>query len=83
MKKERHEKALHNQAIAEACEKIACANCGERLLFAMRDSNGAEFSVGLSVILQCLQQAENEKCVPALPFNWWQQVYSFYSHDEL
>lgn len=74
MKQEQHKKMFFNRAETQNFEKISCANCGESLIFAMRDKNGNEFSIGLSIILQCLKQAENEQCVPKIPNEWWINV---------
>lgn len=78
MKKQQHDKIFFNRAEAYDSEKMACANCGERLVFAMRDGHGNEFSVGLTTILQCLKQAEIEEYVPKLPNEWWRNILTVY-----
>ena len=47
--------------------------CVEELQFAMKDKYH-EFSLGLSVVLECLVVAEKEGFVPPLPENWWIQL---------
>lgn len=51
-------------------------DCQEELLFAMRDQEH-EFSLGLSVVLNCLSIAEEEGFVPQLPDDWWGKLRTF------
>ena len=51
-------------------ERQICDNCDERIVFALQDKN-LTFSVGISTVLECLQYAEWEGCVPPLPESWW------------
>lgn len=59
---------VRNHTAAEACN--------EELFFEMKDSNH-EFSLGLSIVLNCLSIAEEEGFVPALPKEWWIQIRRF------
>ncbi|QCZ44822.1 hypothetical protein [Levilactobacillus brevis] len=53
-----------------------CEDCEEELLFLMCDQEH-EFSLGLSVVLNCLSIAEEEGFVPQLPNDWWGQLRTF------
>lgn len=77
----------HKQATNQAQPKIvdgkwavedhtAHEDCQEELLFAMRDQEH-DFSLGLSVVLNCLSIAEEEGFVPQLPDGWWEQLRTF------
>ncbi|MGM0285733.1 MULTISPECIES: hypothetical protein [unclassified Enterococcus] len=50
-----------------------CEECSEELFFKMKD-NYHEFSLSLSVVLNCLFIAEKEGYVPQLPDAWWVQI---------
>ncbi|EMF0093997.1 hypothetical protein O1F49_002211 [Enterococcus hirae] len=50
-----------------------CEECSEELFFEMKD-NYPEFSLSLSVVLNCLFIAEKEGYVPRLPDDWWIQI---------
>ncbi|VXC22931.1 conserved hypothetical protein [Pseudomonas sp. 8Z] len=67
------------QAIPSSPHEHACPHCEEELLFAMRDKYH-DFSLGLSVVLQCLLVAEQNGYVPKLPDEWWTQLRLRYEH---
>lgn len=66
-------------ALSSSPHEHACPQCDEELLFAMRDKHH-EFSLGLSIVLQCLQLAEQNGHVPRLPDEWWTQLRLRYEH---
>lgn len=69
-----------NEALPSLKEKMwqvkdhtMCEECSEELFFEMKD-NYHEFSLSLSVVLNCLFIAEKEGYVPQLPDTWWSQI---------
>lgn len=66
---------LQNQAELESKTPVGnfCECCDEDLLFAMRDKEHT-FSLGLSVVIDCLRIAEKEGYLPPLPGEWWTLV---------
>ncbi|EOS8080140.1 hypothetical protein DSH53_RS13745 [Enterococcus hirae] len=50
-----------------------CEEYSEELFFKMKD-NYYEFSLNISVVLNCLFIAEKEGYVPRLPDSWWVQI---------
>lgn len=64
-----HKPAMENRAEAMAGERIVCENCSERVVFLMKDKDH-EFSVGLTMVLQCLEFAVRNGDLPKLPSSW-------------
>ena len=81
MSEQNHLKNMADTVLNEnqqpAHDKQFCDNCGELLIFKMRD-NYHDFGLGLTTVLQCLKVAENESYIPPLPYDWWRSVY--YTH---
>lgn len=76
MVKENHN-ALFNQAdLVESTKDPVCSECDELAIFALRDSQGNEFSLNLSTILECLKFAENEGVLPPINEGWWIEIAS-------
>jgi hypothetical protein len=71
MTKRKQQETFDNRAAAVALDNANCSNCGEPLVFALKDSRGQTFSVGLSMIIRCLRLAESESAIPQLPPEWW------------
>lgn len=61
---------LLNRAATKEAEKMHCDNCFEQVVFHLRDSNGCDFSLGLSTILECLVFAIQKGNLPKLPQSW-------------
>lgn len=55
-------------------EQIVCDNCFEQVVFMLRDSQGNDFSVGLTTVLECLAFAVSEGNLPKLPISWLSNV---------
>lgn len=72
-----HEALLDTRAELNGCEPVHCQSCGEPLVFAMKDAE-AEFSLGLLTVLRCIALAEDEGCLPDIPFGWWLQIEQRY-----
>lgn len=68
-----HKNTFYNRALPsqdKPVDQVNCLECEEELVFHMRD-NYHKFSIGLRTILECLNLAEAQGCVPPLPDNWW------------
>jgi len=76
MNQEQHEKVFFNRANVEETERIRCENCFEDIVFALKDSHGNVFSLGLSTMLECLKFSEKEGVIPKLPTEWWINVHN-------
>ncbi len=77
MNREQHEKILSNRAEVNRTERIHCENCFEEIIFALKDSRGNEFSLGLSTVLECLKHSERERVIPPIPYDWWLKIYNY------
>ena len=73
-----HENVFFNRAKVENAESINCDNCFESLVFALRDSEGRKFTVGLTTMLECLKFAISQGELPKLPYTWGMKVDSRY-----
>ena len=47
-------------------EEVVCANCDEKVVFLLKDSNNNEFTVGMKTILGCAAFAIQEGELPKL-----------------
>lgn len=63
-----------NRAEVENAEQIVCDNCFEQVLFMLQDSQGHDFSLGLTTVLECLAFAISEGNLPKLPISWLSNV---------
>ena len=64
-----HKEIFFNRAGAVEAEKICCENCCEKAVFLLKDKEH-EFSMGLTTVLQCLEFAIRNGCLPKLPNSW-------------
>lgn len=67
-----------NRAEAVEAEKMHCENCFEEAVFLLKDKDH-EFSMGLTTVLQCLEFAVRNGCLPKLPNSWVGAVERFYN----
>lgn len=74
-----HEEVLDNRAQLSGVPATdqGAHHCAHHLLFALRDKHH-DFSLDVTTVLQCLQFAQDEGAVPALPDDWWIAVRGRY-----
>jgi hypothetical protein len=65
------EKARESHAEYQHSATGYCDECGERAIFALLGSDGREFSIGLTSVLECLMFAQKTGCIPPIPSEWW------------
>ena len=61
---------FENRASLQSVNSEECEKCSEHLVFALEDSTGHNFSMGLSTIIECLMAAIREGDLPKLPLSW-------------
>lgn len=70
MKKISCKETFDNRASLQNAGSEECEKCSESLVFALKDSSGHTFSMGLSTIIECLMAAVREGALPTLPLSW-------------
>lgn len=55
-----------------------CEDCFEQYFFKMKDKDH-EFSLGLTVVLDCLAQAQSAGVIPPIDNEWWIKVTCRYN----
>ncbi|MDR1703896.1 MAG: hypothetical protein LBS19_04320 [Clostridiales bacterium] len=78
MTQQKHQEVFFNRAAVKDAQRQICEECFEVVVFALRDSGGTLFSVGLTTMLQCLQFAIENGDLPKLPSSWLREVDSRY-----
>lgn len=63
-----------NRAEIENAEQTVCDNCFEHMVFLLKDTQGREFSLGISTVLECLAFAISKGNLPKLPISWLSDV---------
>ena len=81
MNQKKHEEVFFNRAKIEAAATVDCEYHDERAVFAMRDSHGNLFSVGLSTILDCVYFSIIQGYLPKLPSSWLRLACSAYESE--
>ena len=74
MEEKEFKEMFFNRAEVENAEQVVCDNCFEHMVFMLKDSQGREFSLGLSNVLECLSFAISEGNLPKLPVSWLSDV---------
>jgi len=77
MNSKKHEKVFFNRAEVEDAvvnQESICNEHFERVVFALKDSIGNEFSLSLSTVLDCLYFAVSQNYLPKLPAAWVEEA---------
>lgn len=72
-----HKENIFNCTAVEETERIGCDNCLDNTVFLMKDSTHS-FSMGLSIVLECLEFAIKNGHLPKLPKSWCCKVGDTY-----